>query len=200
MEAELQDYINSLCCTAVPLAYNFDVNSTSWSSEGITDKATFEDTFNVTCGAFVLTGDSNIKAEILTTTYNKLTFLNVGVNSVISVNYISIVGLVILELDENQLTTFNPSIALPSSLTYLYLSENQLTTFNPSIALPSSLTYLNLARNQLTTASYTQMEQWANLQPAFTNPCSIYFDGNIDSVTGTNLETILLTKNAAILS
>ena len=56
-----------------------------------------------------------------------------------------------LNLYGNQITTFNPSIALPSSLKYLDLSNNQITTFNPSIALPASLETLDLSNNQITT-------------------------------------------------
>ena len=73
-----------------------------------------------------------------------------------------------------------------------------MTTFNPSIALPSSLAILVLSRNQMTLAGYTASEVWANSQPAFTNPCTVYFGNNIDSITGTNLQAILITKNCVI--
>jgi PKD repeat protein len=59
-------------------------------------------------------------------------------------------GLQYLSLNSNQLTTFNPSIALPSGLQYLYLNSNQLTSFNPSISLPIGLTQLDLSSNLLT--------------------------------------------------
>ena len=52
----------------------------------------------------------------------------------------------------------------------------------------------------MTLAGYTASEAWANSQLAFTNPCNVRFSGNIDSITGTNLEAILLTKNCVIIS
>ena len=107
-------------------------------------------------------------------------------------------SLTTLFLGANQIVEFNPTIALPSSLTELYLYGNQIVTFNPTIPLPSSLTYLDLNFNQMTLAGYTASEAWANAQPAFTNPCTVYFIGNIDSITGTNLEAILITKNCVI--
>ena len=50
----------------------------------------------------------------------------------------------------------------------------------------------------MTLAGYTASEVWANAQPAFTNPCYVYFNGNTDSIAGTNLEAILITKNCVI--
>jgi hypothetical protein len=52
----------------------------------------------------------------------------------------------------------------------------------------------------MTTAGYTASEPWANNQPSFTNNCNIRFNNNINSVTGTNLASILLTKNATIFA
>jgi hypothetical protein len=104
-----------------------------------------------------------------------------------------------LYLANNQIVTFNPSIALPSSLIELYLSFNQIVDFNPSIALPVSLQFLFLSSNQMTTAGYTASEPWANAQPSFAGTCSVNLTGNVNSVTGTNLEAILLTKNCTII-
>jgi hypothetical protein len=127
-----------------------------------------------------------------------------------------------LVLDNNQIVTFNPTIALPNSLQYLYLINNQIITFNPTIALPTNLlelrldnnnivtfnpsiilptglSNLGLSSNQMTTAGYTSSEPWANAQPAFSPNCSTFFPGNSNSITGTNLETILLTKNCTII-
>ena len=66
--------------------------------------------------------------------------------------------------------------------------------------LPSSLTQLDLSNNQMTLSDYTASEVWANSQPAFTNPCNVYFNSNINSITGTNLEAILITKNCVIIA
>jgi len=71
-------------------------------------------------------------------------------------------------------------------------------TFNPSNTLPISLTSLNLSYNQMTTAGYTGSQVWANAQPSFTTTCNVNFSNNTNSVTGTTLESILLTKNCTI--
>ena len=65
-------------------------------------------------------------------------------------------------------------------------------------ALPSGLQSLDLSGNQMTITGYTASEVWANAQPSFTNSCNVYFTSNIDSVSGTDLETILISKNCTI--
>jgi Leucine-rich repeat (LRR) protein len=99
-----------------------------------------------------------------------------------------------LFLNNNQIVDFDPSIALPNSLQELYLSTNQIVTFNPSIPLPGSLNTLDLAVNQMTTAGYTGSEPWANAMTVIPSRGNISFSGNIDTVSGTNLETILTAK------
>ncbi|TPG41969.1 hypothetical protein [Flavobacterium pectinovorum] len=54
-----------------------------------------------------------------------------------------------LGLDNNNLTSFNPSIPLPGTLTHLGLSGNQLTDFSPTLPLPYSLQTLEIRNNQL---------------------------------------------------
>ena len=108
------------------------------------------------------------------------------------------IGLQNLELGDNQIVDFNPSIALPIGLQSLELGGNQIVDFNPSIALPSGLQSLDLSGNQMTIAGYTASETWANAQPSFTSSCNVYFTSNIDSVSGTDLETILISKNCTI--
>ncbi len=190
MNTELQDYLNGICCSTPVVTYNFDVDSLDWAGGGITDKASFESVLRVTTDQFVLNGN-NIKANILTTTGDTLKF---GNQTVTNVNYITVSGLIEINLEGNQIVTFNPSIALPSSLQILYLESNQIVTFNPSIALPSSLLYLTLSGNQMTTAGYTASEPWANGIHTAPSGGHIYFSNNIDSVSGTNLETILTNK------
>jgi len=51
----------------------------------------------------------------------------------------------------------------------------------------------------MTIAGYTASETWANAQPSFTSSCNVYFTNNIDSVSGTDLETILISKNCTII-
>ena len=103
-----------------------------------------------------------------------------------------------LSLLNNQITNFNTTLALPSSLNELKLGGNQLVDFNPTIPMPVSLKILDFTFNQMTTAGYTISETWATTQPSFTSICDIYFTGNPDLVTGTNLETILVSKNTAV--
>lgn len=84
----------------------------------------------------------------------------------------------------------------PNNLTFLTLDGNLLESFTNQ--LPETLTTLDLSNNLLTTSSYITMEDWATNLPTFTSECQMIFTGNIDSITGTGLETILLTKNVVI--
>ena len=130
---------------------------------------------------------------------NNLETLDLSGNQIVTFNPLSLPNsLRQLYLDSNQIVDFNPSNPLPPNLEELGLQSNQIVTFNPSLPLPISLTGLQLINNLMTTAGYTGSEPWANSQPAFTNPCAILFNGNTNSVTGTNLESILLTKNTTI--
>jgi Leucine-rich repeat (LRR) protein len=237
MDIDIQNFFNTTCCPT----YNFDVSSTSWTTEGVTNKASFESTFGVVVSDFDWS-NTRIKAKIISNP-TSLEFVSVGIVSVISVNFISIVGLSILDLGGNQLTSFNPSIALPSGLSnlslsynqlasfnpsialpsalsifflggnqltsfnpsialpsglvYLEVNDNQLTSFNPSIALPSGLSNLSLSYNQFTLEGYTASEPWANSLPNGT--MTIDFSSNPDSVVGTNLEAILVSKGYNVI-
>ena len=71
--------------------------------------------------------------------------------------------------------------------------------FNPTIPLPTSLEILDLTGNLMTTAGYTTSETWANAQTSFTSLCAIVFTANVNSITGTNLESILISKNCSII-
>jgi hypothetical protein len=155
---------------------------------------------------------------------NSLTFLNLNNNSITSFNPTIALpsNLQTLSLNNNTIVTFNPTIALPNSVKYLNLINNNIVTFNPTIALPTnllelrlenndivtfnpsiilptSLINLNLSANQMTTAGFTSSEPWANAQTAFSSTCTTFFPGNPNLITGTNLETILLTKNCTII-
>jgi Leucine-rich repeat (LRR) protein len=107
-------------------------------------------------------------------------------------------GLQELYLGNNQIVTFDPSIALPNSLLSLGLNGNQIVTFNPSIALPSGLQELYLNDSQMTTAGYTLSEPWANSMSVIPGRGTIYFGGNVNSISGTNLETILIAKGWSV--
>jgi hypothetical protein len=198
MNTELQDYLNGICCAEVTptLPYNFDMESSSWADAGITDKATFESALGVTCGAFVMTG-GRIEAEILTVSSPTLGLRSFYINKV---NYITVPGITVIILSNNEIVDFNPTKPLNSNLEALILDVNLMEKFNPTIPMPVSLTALKLDSNQMTTAGYTASETWATAQPAFTSTCLIQIRGNIDSASGTNLETILLTKNTTVVA
>ena len=136
-----------------------------------------------------VTADANLYGDLFLSNLNILKVFAIG----------NINGLKYLYLNNNQIVDFNPT-ALPSGLQTLQLDSNQIVDFKPTIALPSSLTYLGLSTNQMTTAGYTASETWANNQPSFTNTntCNVFFNNNIDSVSGTNLETILQSKNCTV--
>jgi hypothetical protein len=206
------------CNQPEPTQYNFDIEM-DWSilldNSGnpytVTNQATFEqwltDGFdsngerqnnftNIAITDFVMIGNRiqcNLNADA--------TIFALGSNSIIHADKIGVINsLEKLYLDNNQIITFNPIIALPSSLKELILLSNQIVTFNPSIALPSGLQYLDLSENQMTTAGYAASEAWANAQPSFTTTCDIYFQFNINSAAGTNLETILTGKNCNVIA
>jgi Leucine-rich repeat (LRR) protein len=103
-------------------------------------------------------------------------------------------GLQVLYLSGNQIVTFDPTIPLPNSLTNFSLYGNQIVTFNPSIPLPTTLGSMPLNDNQMTTTGYTNSEPWANAMSVIPGRGTAYFQGNVDPVTGTNLETILIAK------
>ncbi len=236
---KLCNLINCVEQPPYPINYNFDITA-NWTltiggnglSSPITDQTTFEswltngfdvfmtnqnDLTDITVTDFDKTGD-RIRC-VLSANGNVLVFSGLEITDVKGVG--NILGLLNLFLDGNQITEFNPSIALPNSLTYLFLNSNQITEFNPSIALPNSLTSLSLSGNQitefnpsialptalielyldsnlLTTASYLLSETWATSQPAFVNICEVLFESNINSVSGTTLETILISKNCTV--
>ena len=200
MDTTLQNYLNGLCCSAPPppppANYNFDVESSNWAGAGITNQASFNSVLGVSTGSFQITGNK-IEAEILTISSNLFNLNNTNVSKL---NYITFEGIKDLRLDYNLIADFNPNLPLPSSLKSLFLSNNQIVSFAPTYPLPPSLQYLYLQNNLMTNNGYVNSEAWANNQIPFTSSCEINFNANIDSVSGTNLEAILLTKNTIVLS
>ena len=160
--------------------YNFDLTSPNWTSRGITDEASFINRMrNISNFTNIVVTDFNFVGDRI--------FCNMTADG----TYYDLSNLGLVNVDK---------IGVINGLTTLHLNFNQIVTFNPTIPLPSSLTHLDLNFNQMTLAGYTASEAWANAQPAFTNTCIVHFIGNIDSITGTNLEAILLTKNCNIIS
>lgn len=214
---------NRLFSFSIEPETNFDVTA-NWSLLGISDQASFEDYLvgqgatSVTINSFSLSAN-RLEASIDVVGVISLDFNSIQVTDVNKIDgFDSLLQIYLInnQLTEfspsiplpstlqdlymsiNQITEFNPSIPLPSSLVNLDVSENLLTFFNPSIPLPQSLMTLNLSVNQISSSGYTNSEPWALAQPSFTEQCQIIFTFNASSVVGTNLQTILLTKNTII--
>ena len=163
-----------------PPTYNFDLTSQNWTSQGVTDEVSFINRMrNINNFTNIVVTDFNFVGDRI--------FCNMTADGTLYV--LNNLGLVNVD-----------KIGVINGLTTLQLTFNQIVTFNPTIPLPSSLTHLDLNFNQMTLAGYTASEAWANAQPAFTNPCNVSFIGNFYSVSGTNLEAILITKNCIILT
>ena len=166
-------------------SYSFSAKFSAVSSLDLTD--CFLDSNSNDCATLINWGDGTIDSN-LTHTYS------ISGDYVISVVCDDAFEIYVLG---NTITEFY--YALPIGLQNLGLAHNQIVDFNPSIALPIGLQYLGLGNNQMTIAGYTASETWANAQPSFTSSCNVYFTSNIDSVSGTNLETILISKNCTII-
>jgi hypothetical protein len=126
---------------------------------------------------------------------NSLLYLSFEANQIVNFDPVNALpsGLSSLYLHFNQIVTFNPTQPLPSALYNLDLTNNLINIFNPTLPLPNGLGYLALGNNQMTLAGYTASESWANAMSIMLGR-DIYFNGNIDSVSGTNLKTILISK------
>lgn len=127
---------------------------------------------------------------------NSLTRLDLAANPIITFNPNVALPSSLLELSLNvaQIVTFNPTIALPSSLQLLGLNLNSIVSFSPTVALPTSINLLDLSYNQMTTAGYTASESWANSLTVVPGRGEFRVDNNINSISGTTLETILISK------
>ena len=167
MDSTLQEYLNGICCSTPVVTYNFDVDSSDWAGSGITDQETFESILGVTTEQFLLSGN-NIKANILTTTSNELIL---GVKNITNVNYITVSNLEKLDFRKNQIVSFSPIVALPTTLIRLFLTENQMTT-----------------------AGYTASEPWASGMHTAPSGGEITLHTNTNSASGTNLQSILTSK------
>jgi len=200
-------YLDNIGLTPIYEIESFSAKFSSVSSLDLT--GCFLDSNGNNCATLINWGDGTIDSN-LTHTYsisgdyvisvacdNAVGIFVIG-NTITEFYYAIPIGLQNLYLVGNQIVDFNPSIALPIGLQILVLASNQIVDFNPSIALPIGLQNLDLGGNQMTIAGYTASETWANAQPSFTSSCNVYFTNNIDSVSGTDLETILISKNCTI--
>jgi hypothetical protein len=176
--------------------YNFDVDAENWANKNITDQASFNAALGVTTDAFQLNG-TNIKANITSLSNNELNFNSYDLTNV---NYITVEGLIRLNLETNKLREFNPIKKLPSTLEEINFFRNYLRFFTPDLKLPSNVDYLNFSENEFTTIGYAASEVWANLMYIAPVPGTIYFENNTNSVSGTNLESILIGKGWTVVA
>jgi len=186
--------------------YNFDLTSPNWTLEGVTDKLSFinwletrnnnvpNDLINIVINDFNFTGNRiscNMTADATLYDLSDLDLLNADKIGVVN-------GLEELHITGNLITEYNPYNSLPNTLMFLFLGGNKIEKFNPTNELPLSLIVIDFNRNLFDNLGYTNTELWANSQTSFTSSCNVRFALNTNSVTGTNLETILLTKNCTI--
>jgi hypothetical protein len=99
-------------------------------------------------------------------------------------------AITVFDLKGKNITNCN---IVPNTVIYLYLGSNQIVTFNPDNL--GSVTNLYLNNNQMTLQDYTDSEASFALLP---DNGTIYIGGNIDSIAGTNAETILYNKGWSV--
>jgi len=181
---------------------NFDVTA-DWTSAGVTDQSSFESfltsqgAYSISISSFSLVGNRLI-ATMSVEGVLILSFEEIPVSEVNKVSGFTDDLLVKVDFSNGTITNFSPEV-LQNSINEIYLTNNQIVSFNPAIPFSEDLILLELSFNQMTLSGYTASEAWALAQPNFGGGCFMYFNGNVDSITGTNLETILLTKNATII-
>lgn len=153
--------------------FNFDVTG-NWGLRGITDVASFQAYLeNKGMTGVVITDFSLVAGRLkanVTATGTDLLLYNLEITEV---EAIGIIGLQYLSLDNNQITTFNPTIVLPLGLQNLYLSSNQITDWSLS-------------------------EPWANSLPNGTTTIDTRY--NLSSSNGTTFKSILTGKGYTVNS
>ena len=177
METALQNYLNGLCCSATPPpppVVNFKVMSNDWAGEGVTDQASFNSTFSVNTSFFEIVG-TEINATIVS----------------------SLVPGALLDLSSKQISKIK--LLSWSGLTSLVVSNNPLAPLNMQAPFSTSLQNIQFSNCSFELFTYTTMETWANALHS-TSTGILDFTGNIDSVAGTNLEAILLSKGWNVIS
>ena len=159
--------------------YNFDITANGWATEGITNQASFVEWLETRAGNSL----NNIVVTDFNFTGNRLACnitadgLSINLGGIIALNVDGIGNIIGLET---------------ISLDYNYLSYIDLSL------LPQTATLVYLGSNQLNTSSYITMEASASALPNFTNTCTIFFGGNLNSINGTNLKAILESKNCIV--
>jgi hypothetical protein len=212
MDIVLENYLNSICCEEIVEPFNFDVTA-NWagSSYPVTDQASFEaflsersggndpcDLTNIVVTNFELVGDT-LRCN-LTADGTSLDLGYMGISETENFAIGNINGLKYIYFEQNPMTDFNAITPLPNGLLILDFYNSGLRRITSQTTFPTSLTSLSFISCEFDLNGYIESEVWANAQPAFTNVCNVSFNNNIDSVAGTNLEAILISKNCTVIA
>ena len=166
--------------------YNFDATSSNWGT--IVSASSFKTLLESRSGETTntITNFSLVSGRLRCNITNVLQ-LNLYELNITNVNFVSVSGLQYLDFGGNQIVTFNPTIALPTSLQTLFLYNNSIVTFNPTIALPTGLQTLSLNGNQIITFNpnialptgliglYLERTQIVTFNPTISLPTSLSF-------------------------
>jgi Leucine-rich repeat (LRR) protein len=150
-----------------PIDYNFSANSTDWTAKGISDQATFDSVLGVTTDYY----------------YSP-------VATAISANITSLPVSNTLDLSGSNLVILS-KCTIPN-LTVLDLSNNSMGSITPTHAFPITLQSIDFSNNNFTASGYADSENWALTMHTAPIGGTIDFSGNTDSVSGTELENILV--------
>jgi hypothetical protein len=178
MQTAVEDYLSRLCCPPV-ITYNFDVTAnwaTGDSSYPVTSQASFQ--------TFLASRTTNNLTSIVITDFN-LVGNRLQCNLAASG---TILDLTVMSV--TQVISLGNILGLQS----LYLNTNQLTLFNPTLPLPTSLQILTLYRNEIGIPGYAASEPWANGMHNAPIGGTINVTNNVNNPAGTNFQTILTNK------
>lgn len=201
----------------VPVSYNFDVTA-NWNLTKDFDGETVVPVVDVDSFLYWLSMGANIETFVNDLSDAVVTDFSL-IDGRLRCNLSSSSGTQIV-LDNLEISEINSIGDIPN-LEYLYLNTNNITSVDflnnhtnlqqiylygnalssvPAFQSLSSLLSLNLANNELTSLSYTEAETMASEIVEFPSTCNISFTGNTDSVSGTTLQTILISKNCNVIT
>jgi hypothetical protein len=119
---------------------------------------------------------------------------SVGIVSQVTFDVINMVTTSDFVLDGNNIKA---NVISVGNAGILDLSGKSIANIN-NLSISAFFYNLVLSNNLLTTSSYATMEAWANNLP--NSNVFVDFSNNIDSVSGTNLEAILISKGWSVLA
>jgi hypothetical protein len=155
----------------IPVAYNFDVDSSNWAAAGITNQASFQSVTGAVCSSFVLSGN-NIKAVIEHVPGGYLQLLNCNITNVKyikNVNNSELNQIFSINLSNNSnININNLEFPLADTISVLSLAGCDLLEFKTNQQLPTSLRELYLRLNNFYNPLWdNSMLNWATFQNQF---------------------------------